>query len=508
MSLRLLHILLWISHVLAIPGCEPWCSAKCSELNGDLAYECGKCGLDSNCNPRAADYRSSHVSQPLEALDTPARRTIYGEHKFHGCPVLDDVSSLWETMSRDPRPRVIRQAISEVIDFAKQFARHDQRVGMNVDLVEFQISPSRPYVLSAAGYSPEIIAQVSKAYPLPPAVSSVQQRPVISVGLKGSGERDLAHHYHPITALKLLEGEKIWALRPPRDEECAMNAADCTDPLNVCDYYFGLNAPAPACVQRPGDTIIVPNGWFHGTCNNASLTVAWGGQGQTFGLEMHGSDENDKDQPLFGFRLGTPAPGSAPTFGESEMMGMREALTTSSWQRAAGHVVTANLLRAGAAFQAPLMTVRSLWGEFLSYTQEQSERHAMEHLQSMECSAIRLSPGVAASLERASPDVWAKMRRWTHAHLLVGLEDSAVSLAFLRHKESRATRAIHLAVGDVAMWMGAALSGLEVVGSTAQTLLWCSAKLLLPHGQAVERAWNAERRTGGSTADERLRGEL
>jgi len=287
-----------------------------------------------------------------------------------------------------------------------------------------------------------------------------------------------------------------------------MNAADCTDPLNVCDYYFGLNAPAPACVQRPGDTIIVPNGWFHGTCNNASLTVAWGGQGQTFGLEMHGSDENDKDQPLFGFRLGTPAPGSAPTFGESEMMGMREALTTSSWQRAAGHVVTANLLRAGAAFQAPLMTVRSLWGEFLSYTQEQSERHAMEHLQSMECSAIRLSPGVAASLERASPDVWAKMRRWTHAHLLVGLEDSAVSLAFLRHKESRATRAIHLAVGDVAMWMGAALSGLEVVGSTAQTLLWCSAKLLLPHGQAVERAWNAERRTGGSTADERLRGEL
>ena len=481
----------------------PWCENACSELSGDVAHECGQCGINFLCNPKAADFSG----KPAAAADLSrgplvgARvrsisRTFSDIHTFSDCTVLDDVDSLWETMSRDPRPRVIREATPQPVDFVKEFSRRGQ-LGTIIDLDEFQVSQSSPYRLSASGYSPEIIAKVSKAYPLPSALSSVQIRPVISVGLKGGGERDLAHHYHPITALRLLQGEKIWALRAPHDEECAMNAGDCTDPFDVCAYYFRPNAPAPACVQRPGDTIIIPNGWFHGTCNNATLTVGWGGQGQRFGLEMHGTDENDSGQPLFAYRLGEPAPGSAPTFGLSEMRDVMKAVNQYA-KVSAGEVKVQNMLRGwtSSTFQVPLMAVRSLWGEFLSLSQHESEVWSQTYLSKLECSALHMGVGVAGPFYKASPEVWGSMRRWTHAHLLMGLEDSDLSLAFRRHGGAQATGAIAVSVGEVAMWVGASLAELQVIGSSAQVALWCSAPMAEPHSKVVERAWFAESQQG------------
>ena len=61
--------------------------------------------------------------------------------------------------------------------------------------------------------------------------------------------------------MRLLQGTKIWALRPPGDPECMANRGTCTDPFDVCAYYAAPSSPAPACVQRAGDSIIIPNGW-------------------------------------------------------------------------------------------------------------------------------------------------------------------------------------------------------------------------------------------------------
>jgi len=52
----------------------------------------------------------------------------------------------------------------------------------------------------------------------------------------------------------------------------------------VCALYKGREAPAPACVQEAGQTIVIPDGWYHGTCNNASWTVGWGGQNRRIGF--------------------------------------------------------------------------------------------------------------------------------------------------------------------------------------------------------------------------------
>ena len=44
--------------------CEPWCSSKCAELNGNVAQECGGCTSASRCAPGAADWPSSSSVGP------------------------------------------------------------------------------------------------------------------------------------------------------------------------------------------------------------------------------------------------------------------------------------------------------------------------------------------------------------------------------------------------------------------------------------------------------------
>ena len=44
---------------LASAACEPWCQSPCSELNGDVAYECGDCTAEARCNRGAADFRGT-----------------------------------------------------------------------------------------------------------------------------------------------------------------------------------------------------------------------------------------------------------------------------------------------------------------------------------------------------------------------------------------------------------------------------------------------------------------
>lgn len=204
-------------------------------------------------------------------------------------------------MSRDPRPRILTRpktkkgpgvlGASAPIDFVAEFAdRSDDHSDLFADLNFFKDTP-RPYMLTNTGYSPKIVAKVKRRYPLGEAVQRVDVREVLSIGLNGTGEIDIANHHHLVTALLLLQGQKIWALRAPGDRDCERKRNHCTNPFNVCDYYAQPGSPTPACVQNPGETIVVPDAWHHGTCNNASITVGWGGQGRRFQLRFSGTGE-------------------------------------------------------------------------------------------------------------------------------------------------------------------------------------------------------------------------
>ena len=179
-------------------------------------------------------------------------------------------------MSSDPRPRLITGQQQDV-DFVKQFGQ------ATADGAQFEglppVNGQSPYrLVNPPGLGlPPIYSQLRSSYPLPAPLSEVDLCPVISIGRKGTGQIDLARHYHALTVMLLLQGQKIWALRPPSDSDCAAGIGDCTNPMDVCAYYARPGAPPPACVQLPGETIVLPDGWYHGTCNNASWTAGWGG---------------------------------------------------------------------------------------------------------------------------------------------------------------------------------------------------------------------------------------
>ena len=203
---------------------------------------------------------------PCERLETP----------------LPDAATFWELMGSDPRPRLLPGG--STLDFATSFG---QATGGGRSFDFGPITDERPYVLSNPGsVESEAFKMLRERHPLPSAVRAVDLTPMISVGLNGTGQTDLGRHYHGVTAMLLLQGRKIWALRPPADPVCRHGdeAGECGPHLDVCALYTGREAPAPACVQEAGETIVIPDGWYHGTCNNASWTVGWGGQNRRMAL--------------------------------------------------------------------------------------------------------------------------------------------------------------------------------------------------------------------------------
>ena len=217
------------------------------------------------------------------------------------CPSLPaniSHSEFWELASRDPVPRVI-PGLAPATDFISEFGQPAQGGGATFEFAKISPSGTR-YVLSNPGprgssSDSRTFAALPKRYPLPEPLRSINLTPMVSVGLQGTGQTDLARHYHGVTAMRLLQGVKIWALRPPNDPECLEDAGNCTDPFDVCEHYRAwidqkdtttaapLPAPTPACVQRAGDTLMIPDGWHHGTCNAVDgLTIGWGGQNRRF----------------------------------------------------------------------------------------------------------------------------------------------------------------------------------------------------------------------------------
>jgi hypothetical protein len=89
------------------------------------------------------------------------------------------------------------------------------------------------------------------------ALRSLSMHPVVSVSGRGGG---LGFHRHDASWLALLSGLKLWCFMPPTKPPRSAHQR-CSAEALLCDPNVTV------CVQRPGDLVVVPRGWWHATYN-------------------------------------------------------------------------------------------------------------------------------------------------------------------------------------------------------------------------------------------------
>ena len=80
---------------------------------------------------------------------------------------------------------------------------------------------------------------------------------------------------HDAAWLAVVVGAKLWHLAPPdrpkpADRLCAQRGK--------VDYALAAAEGVTHCIAHPGEVVVVPDGWWHATCNLAPYTLAIGGQ--------------------------------------------------------------------------------------------------------------------------------------------------------------------------------------------------------------------------------------
>ncbi|KAL1499737.1 hypothetical protein AB1Y20_012424 [Prymnesium parvum] len=403
-----------------------------------------------------------------------------------GCPPTQE-AALARLLREDPRPRLIpgNAVAGDILADLGATLLADG----GVRLANFTIGRRHTrYSLTSAAHSPQLLRRLAERYPLPPTVARIRQRPIVSLGVRGSGEVDIARHYHPLTAMLLLHGEKVWALRPPGDDACARAAGECTHPMDICEYYAQADAPPPACVQRAGEILIVPDGWHHGTCNTAPLTVGFGGQGWSYALQREEEDSEEgegggeAEVALFA-RLAERA------LGESTHARLRAAAAAA---RGGAAVRLSPLHSLGAAAQSALQAVRSMFGAFARGGDAEVEADSMAFLHSLVCLLVEPPANASAPLplRDLSAGLWQTMRSWQHAHLLLPL-GSAVSVRMRRRKGTRA-RSFAVEADSAVLWYGTALDEVEL--DARATAVYCKARKFsaaLQRDRQLRRIWEA-----------------
>ena len=116
------------------------------------------------------------------------------------------------------------------------------------------------YIFQPSGKLPAPLGQrvlaVARGLSLLDSVYAQEATPAIAYLALGGVSAGLALHRHTATAFAAqLHGRKRWVLAPP---DCARDDGSCR----------------VSCMQKPGDILLVPRGWWHGTLGlDASIAV-------------------------------------------------------------------------------------------------------------------------------------------------------------------------------------------------------------------------------------------
>lgn len=268
-------ILLGISILLPLAACvdcEAHCErVPCNELSGNAAAimaECRGCNADSHaCAPGTPGYPS--LAAAVDALvlaeerlkDQPAAAS-----DVHDCAHLNGP----DLRAMDPEARADALRVPTLVrnltegwpsdhGWLRYFAFDDEHPETPPDTARQEARSALQRIFWQLYGPPSPFDQRTQRLRVSKAMAT------------GSG---VSFCYHGFAWLALLEGEKAWFFaspgspRPQPPSCMSKGAADAQPPPP--DTTHG-------CVQRPGEVLVVPTGWWHATCNFGA-TFAFGGE--------------------------------------------------------------------------------------------------------------------------------------------------------------------------------------------------------------------------------------
>ena len=383
--------------VAAAPNCEPHCAHPCTELNGDIEYECGGCGGDEQCRPGAVGFGAASAEEPAY-VEVDARTARAAAVGFSGRPATgsapapdaalysapatpedldeirregssrrscasaacararlhalgranemaspsgldnvtaggDDVPCEFQRTSRD---ELLRLSIAErkamltslptVItgltegwpartewrdpqSFSARHGRHSLKAVRSGHGFERLIAAHGPACADPAngGACPwlenatmplaevvpssdteqvvimdldrgmargeyELLRALSGDYEVPEFLDGLSNLRLFSLGGRPEGVQMSTHNS---AWLAVLAGAKLWHLAPPSRPKPSNRYCPGRGKI---DYALAAAEGVVHCMAYPGEVVVVPDDWWHATCNMLPYTVAIGGQ--------------------------------------------------------------------------------------------------------------------------------------------------------------------------------------------------------------------------------------
>ena len=147
-----------------------------------------------------------------------------------------------------------------------------------------------------------LLTDLSTEYEVPEFLECISNVRLLSLGGRPEGVQMSRHHS---AWLSTLAGAKLWHLAPPdrpqpTDRYCPSRGK--------VDYRLAAREGVIHCVAYPGEVVVVPDNWWHATCNMAPYTLAIGGQtwDQNAGAPFAPREEATRMATLERWRDGRP----------------------------------------------------------------------------------------------------------------------------------------------------------------------------------------------------------
>ena len=150
----------------------------------------------------------------------------------------------------------------------------------------------------------ELLTSLSASYEPPEFLEALSNVRLLSLGGRPEGVQMSRHHSAWLTTIA---GAKLWHLAPPSKPKPADRF--CHGRGRV-DYDLAQREGVLHCMALPGETVVVPDNWWHATCNMLPYTLAIGGQTWDAAVQTPFAARSDAAKAALAKRWqqGTPRP--------------------------------------------------------------------------------------------------------------------------------------------------------------------------------------------------------